>query len=353
MKPVRVLFLPQVDEENTNAQSLNTREVALRLDRQRFHCTFFYSRQPDKRLLDVANFRLVKLPARRTTWPILGEMLGAHDIVAYLDYSPASYLFLHVPKFLRKAIGVFHAEAPQAQIINPSRQLEILVNSAMSRCDVYTAITPYVARDLEKRVQRPVRYILPVGVDCQLFSPPPRRFNPEPTVLFAGTLIERKGPQHVLTAAARFPHARFRLVGTGRDGYDQQLRDKIKEMGLSNVALDGPKRQAELVEIMQQSDIFLLPSRLEGLPKVTLEAAATGLPCIVFRDYETPSVVDGATGFQVQSLDEMMDRLGQLLADSALCRTMGAAARELALEFQWDKVSRMWEEAYLDIAGRS
>jgi glycosyltransferase involved in cell wall biosynthesis len=36
-------------------------------------------------------------------------------------------------------------------------------------------------------------FILPVGVDTRLFSPPPERKHQEPTVLFVGTVIERKG----------------------------------------------------------------------------------------------------------------------------------------------------------------
>ena len=96
------------------------------------------------------------------------------------------------------------------------------------------------------------------------------------------------------------------------------MQERIVHLGLKNVKLDGPKTQSQLVDIMRGSDIFLLPSRLEGIPKVTLEAAATGLPCVVFRDYETPSVVDQVTGFQVNTVEEMMPALGQLLADRAL-----------------------------------
>jgi len=106
----------------------------------------------------------------------------------------------------------------------------------------------------------------------------------------------------------------------------------------------------ELVEIMRASDIFLLPSRLEGIPKVTLEAAATGLPTIVFRDYETPSVVDGVTGFQVKTTEEMMQALDKLISDSSLRRRMGQAARKHVESFSWDRVSRQWQKAYLEIA---
>jgi glycosyltransferase involved in cell wall biosynthesis len=351
MDKVRILFLAGVDADNTNAQSLNVREIVLRLDPERFDSTVLYERDPDARLKNRSAIRLLQLPARNKTFWLLREMLADYDIVAYMDYSPASYAFLHLPRTVRRAKAVMHVEAPSSQLTNPSRLLRRLYDGVQSRCDVYTAITEFVAQELQCSTQKRAKYILPVGVDTSLFSPPLQRANLAPVVLFAGTLIERKGPQYMIDAAARFPGARFRLVGAGRGGFEESLRQKIAEAGLKNVALDGPKTQLQLLEIMRASDIFLLPSRLEGIPKVTLEAAATGLPCIVFRDYETPSVVDGVTGFQVATPEGMMQVLAKLIADPGLRQRMGTAGREHTTSFDWDLVSRQWQSAYLDIAG--
>lgn len=351
MDKVRVLFLAGVDADNTNAQSLNVREIVLRLDPKRFQSTVLYEREADSRLKNRSGVRLVHLRSRNKTFRILREMLGGYDIVAYMDYSPASYLFLHLPRVLRRANAVMHVEAPSGQLTNPSRLLRFLFEGVQSHCDVYTAITELIARELQQSAQKNASYILPVGVDTSLFTPPAARTNATPVVLFAGTLIERKGPQHVIDAAAAFPGARFRLVGAGRGGFDDRLREKIAQTGLKNVTMEGPKTQLQLIEIMRESDIFLLPSRLEGIPKVSLEAAATGLPCIVFRDYETPSVVDGVTGFQVATVEEMMQALAKLMADGTMRQRMGAAGREHMKKFDWDSVSRQWQSAYLEIVG--
>ena len=351
MDKVRVLFLPGVDAGNTNAQSLNVREIALRLDPQKFHSTLWYEDEPDARLLSLPGIRLLRLPAHGKTLRILHEMLAGYDLIAYTDFSPATYVFLHLPRSMRQRTkAVFHAEAPEAQITNPSRASRFLYAGIFPRCDFYTGITEFVAHDVYNGLKKRVSHILNVGVDTSLFRPPSVRANPAPVVLFAGTVIERKGPQYLLDAAARFPNATFRLVGASREGFDEVLRQKIKQSGLKNVTLDGPKTQSQLVEIMRESDIFLLPSRLEGIPKVTLEAAATGLPCIVFRDYETPSVIDGVTGFQVATLEDMMQALGKLIADRSLRERMGAAARKHMENFDWNVVSRQWQSAYLEIA---
>jgi len=352
MDKVRVMFLPTVDAGNTNAQSLNVREIALRLDPERLQSTLLYESEPDLRLLGKPGIRLLRLPARGKTLRILREMMAGYHVISYVDYSPASYLFLHLPRKMRLgAITVFHAEAPLAQLVNPSLVLRFLFEGIFPRCDAYTGITEFVARDVSAR--KAVNSILSVGVDTECFTPPAKRENPAPVILFAGTLIERKGPQYVVEAAAQFPDAVFRIVGAGREGFEGILRNRITQMGLKNISLEGPKTQKEMLDIMRNCDIFLLPSRLEGIPKVTMEAAATGLPCIVFRDYETPSVVDGVTGFQVTSFAEMMQALKTLIGDRSMRERMGSAARKHMEKFDWNVVSRLWQNAYLDLAAAS
>lgn len=348
--PIRILFLVAADSDNTNAQSLNAREIALRLDPKRFVSTFFYEHAPDSRLENRPNIRLVKLPRRNRTLRILQEMLARPRLIAYMDYSPAAYAFLHLPAVLRrKTITVLHVEAPAAQLRGASRGLRFLYDGVAPRCSVQTAITEFVRRDMQSHGYSS-EYVLPVGVDTSFFVPPAIRQNREPVVLFAGTIIERKGAHLVVEAARQIPEAQFRMVGSGRDGFEEKLRQQVRESDLRNVQFLGAQPQPKLVETMQQSDMFLLPSRLEGIPKVTLEAAATGLPCMVFRDYETPSVIDGKTGFQVSTFEEMVDRLRCLIQNPRLRLEMSAAAVLHAQSFDWNFVARRWEEAYLKMA---
>ncbi len=231
-----------------------------------------------------------------------------------------------------------------------SPPLKFLYRGIAPRCDFYTGITERTARDFESVIHRKVLHILPIGVDHYLFSSPRNAASRPPSVLFVGTLIERKGLGLVLDAATRFPHVKFRIIGPGRDGFEQVILKRITAQGLRNVSLEGIKPQKAIARAMQESDVLLLPSRAEGLPKVTLEAAASGLPCIVFRDYETPSVVDGLTGFQVNTDAEMMDKLALLLDDAQLRERMGTAARKHAEKFDWNTVARIWQDAYLEIA---
>jgi glycosyltransferase involved in cell wall biosynthesis len=103
---------------------------------------------------------------------------------------------------------------------------------------------------------------------------------------------------------------------------------------------------------MDRCDVFVLPSRLEGLPKVTLEASAAGLPCIVFEDYRTPSVLDGETGFQVSDLESLASRLTELAGNEPMRLQMGRRAADHAQKFSWTPVCSMWERELLHLMGR-
>jgi glycosyltransferase involved in cell wall biosynthesis len=162
--------------------------------------------------------------------------------------------------------------------------------------------------------------------------------------------MERKGAHLVVDVAREVPQAKFLIVGAARDGFDEIVRRRIQELRVKNVTMIGPQPQGRMVEIMQGSDIFILPSHMEGIPKVTLEAAATGLPCVVFNTYQTPSVIDGLTGFQVANLPKMVRRVALLVQDADLRRKMGGEAIRHASKFDWNVVAPQWQQAYERLA---
>ena len=341
---IRILFNVRADAENYNAQSLNAREIALRLDAAHFESTLFFERSPDTRLLREG-IRTVKLPRRCKTIRILREMLGRYDFVVYIDLSPSSYSYLHLPRFLRRFTrSVLCIEGTSGNLDGVSTVVRKYADYVLRKADVRTAISQYVAREVQDLWGIKTDFIIPVGVDTKVFCPPTEWYHAVPTILFVGHLIERKGAHLVLEAARHFPQTRFRIIGHARDDFGHNLKLQPQRAGLANVSIEEPVPQAQLVKIMQESDILLLPSRVEGVPKVTLEAAATGLPCVVFDDYQTPSVVDGVTGFQVKKFEEMLARLQLLIQDHELRRRMSAAAVVHAKGFDWDRVAAQWAD---------
>jgi len=347
-RKIHILFNVFADAGSYNAQSLNAREIALRLDRDRFHSTFFLERFADTRL-EGAGVRLVRMPQKRRTIRVFGEMLGRFDLIMYMDPSPASYTYLHLPRFMRRSTRtIFCMEGPRGNFEGVSPTVVKYAFYVARHSDGRTAVSEFVARDARNYGGVQTDAIIPPGVDTKVFHPPGSREHAVPTVLFVGHLIERKGAQFVVEAAERLPEVRFRLIGSPRGSFGEDLQKKCKS--LSNVSAELPRPQSQLAEVMRECDVMLHPSRVEGVPKVTLEAAATGLPCVVFDDYKSPSVVDGATGYQVKTTEEMLARLNMLIADRSLRERMGTAAVIHAREFDWDKIAAKWTEFFERLA---
>jgi glycosyltransferase involved in cell wall biosynthesis len=103
---------------------------------------------------------------------------------------------------------------------------------------------------------------------------------------------------------------------------------------------------------MRKADVFLFPSVLEGHPQVIVQAASCGLPTVAMEKYRPDYVVNGETGYLVKSEGELSDKLGLLLSDQHLRLKMSAAAARYALQFDWDKVSRDWERAFVVAVGK-
>ena len=86
-----------------------------------------------------------------------------------------------------------------------------------------------------------------------------------------------------------------------------------------------------------RSDILALPSFMEGLPIVLMEAMAIGVPVVASRVAGTPELVeDGASGllFTPSNWDELGDRIERLLTDRDLYERVAELGKtKVAAEF--------------------
>lgn len=354
MKPIRLLVDSFADEDALNAQMSNAREIMSRLDPNRFHVSTFVLGQPDPRLVQRPNTRLIKLRRRRQTPRILSEFIaGRHDILFYVKASPAARLYLALrPKRIDRRIVIGTVESQSDLRNEPTIQPELirLWERTILRSDFLFSNSSSVKASLEKEYGLPSE-IVPTGVDTKFFSPAwDRPANPRVRVLFVGSLRPFKGPQLLIRAAAQFPAIDFVIVGDGIMA--SELDEWIRRERLANVELTGALGPSALRQQYREADIFLFPSSWEGSPKVISEAAACGLPVVARRDYCPETVADGQTGYLGGSDDELLTRLVQLIANPELRYEMGRAARANIERFDWDPITRRWEEIFMGLSNR-
>ena len=191
--------------------------------------------------------------------------------------------------------------------------------------------------------------MLTLGVDVALFRRAHWERRLRPRVVCAANVRAHKGPHVFLTLAKRFPGADFLWFGEG-ELRAPLLAQAVKE-GISNLSFPGTLAPGAVAREFSASDIMVLPSRNEGVPKVTQEAASAGLAQIVFGFYEAPSVVDGVNGFLVWNEREMVERLATLLSDPDLVERFGRAGTRMAEAWSWDVVAPQWEQRIANSVG--
>lgn len=153
---------------------------------------------------------------------------------------------------------------------------------------------------------------------------------------FVGRLVGVKGLDSLLAAVRRLapshPELRFLVVGGGR--LRPELEADVVRFGLKGrVVFTG--HRPDVPDLLQLMDLYVAPSRMEGLPMAVLEAMQAGLPAVATDVGGHPELIeDGETGFltPVGSVDALAARLAKLASDPALRVSLGAAARRRAEE---------------------
>jgi glycosyltransferase involved in cell wall biosynthesis len=159
-----------------------------------------------------------------------------------------------------------------------------------------------------------------------------------------------KGQSLIVDAAAGLaeshPGMRFVIVGDGRDG--PRLRESAR--GLAAVRFEG--RVENVGDYLAAFDVFLFPSRHEGLGSILLDALYFGLPVIATRVGGIPEVVeDGVNGSLVTPGDPGAIRaaLVELAGAPDRVARMAAANRERAAGFSAAVMADRYEAIYRSI----
>jgi glycosyltransferase involved in cell wall biosynthesis len=183
-------------------------------------------------------------------------------------------------------------------------------------------------------------------------APPPLSFDP-PRLLFVGRLVPEKGLDTVMRALPPlFAHApRARLVVAGDGPLRPRLEAEAVALGLAPyVTFRGTVSPDAVRDLMGETSIVIVPSRVEGFGLVALEAAMMGRPVVATAVGGLPHVVqDGATGLLVDAGDGQgfVRAIETLIDDVDTARRLGAAARQRALErFDWGQYVLAYDRLY-------
>jgi glycosyltransferase involved in cell wall biosynthesis len=100
------------------------------------------------------------------------------------------------------------------------------------------------------------------------------------------------------------------------------------------ILIERPVMHGEAMQLMAGCTMFVLPSRLEGVPRVVVEAMAMGKPVVASKINGTPYILEhGREGllFESEDVEGLAECMDQLLTDKQLAQTLGEHARERIL----------------------
>jgi glycosyltransferase involved in cell wall biosynthesis len=175
-----------------------------------------------------------------------------------------------------------------------------------------------------------------------------------PLLLFVGRLdVFHKGLDQLVSALATAPGWHAALVGSDVRGGQQTIMRSAQERGIgSRLTCVGPLHGERLEETFAAADLFVLPSRWEGLPMSLLEALSHGLPALVTPPVEQALGVAAAGAGWVAAPHEIGAVLRALATlDERHWAERRRAARVLAAQFQWPAVARQYATAYAACIG--
>lgn len=184
---------------------------------------------------------------------------------------------------------------------------------------------------LKKANRRKIHYI-PNGVDIELFAPPQNKRLKQPNkLIFVGRLEKQKnlfGLLEALNIVNKHIPVKITLIGVGT------LKAEISKFAKEHevdIDFKGLILHEELPNHLNNADVFVLPSFIEGNPKVLLEAMSCGLPCVVSNCEGNRTLVeDGKTGllFNPYNVEDIAEKIQKVLSDGELGGTLGKNARE-------------------------
>lgn len=218
----------------------------------------------------------------------------------------------------------------------------------------YIPLSCHLERYLREKIGVPESRISRIcnGVDTSVFHPSPEGRRQAPGCPFpdrrgqiiVGTVGRMHGVKDQLTLTKAFIRLldrrvefreRLRLVLVGEGPLRAESRVLLEAAGMADLAW-LPGERSDIADILRGLDIFVLPSRAEGISNTILEAMATGLPVIATEVGGNPElVVDGVTGALVpkQDPEAMASAVAAYLDDRNKILAHGNAALARVQEF--------------------
>jgi glycosyltransferase involved in cell wall biosynthesis len=314
--------------------------------------------------------RLVRLPTIRskhldaTIHSLLASIhavFGGYDVIHYHGIGPG--FFGVIPRiFGRRVVCTVHRLDWQAEKWAPPARallrLGELVSVHVAHCcvAVSTQLVDYVRAHHGRTAE-----MIPNGVESVVTRAPRMiaekwGLEGKDYLLFMGRLSPEKRVDWLIRAfRAAVGDDRTRLVIAGSYNATERHVDELRSLAGSDprIIFAGFVAGEEKEELLSNALAFVLPSRIEGMPVVLIEAMAAGCCCVASDIQPHRELIrDGVDGrlFAADDEDELVGVLRAVLADRQAVEAVGGRAQvRMRAHLSWDEVVVRTERLYQEL----
>jgi glycosyltransferase involved in cell wall biosynthesis len=169
-------------------------------------------------------------------------------------------------------------------------------------------------------------------------------------LIFIGSLAQLyKGLDTLLRALdhCRRRGLRLHLTVVGDGMYCSEMKELCSRLGLvDSVDFVGEVPSQSVADLLRSADLFVMPSRTEGLPRALIEAMALGIPCIGTNVGGIPELLSAEDIFQAGDVQGLASKISDVLSNSDRLTDMAARNAKVATEYTEEQLHSRRIEFY-------
>lgn len=244
-----------------------------------------------------------------------------------------------------------------------SRRGDLSKKILLKQANAITATSKYLAEETRKIAPAGTKiHVIPFGINCMKFiknCDHKLNKNRKIRIGFIKHLKPRYGPENLLYAMCKvtelYPDTEVIIVGKGE--LENYLKNLALHLGLEKkIQFLGHLSNEEIPKVLQNIDIFVMPSINESFGVAAIEAQAMEIPVVASNIGGIPeAVLDQKSGILINpnSTKELQESIIKLIENPKLRKKMGKAGREHVLsKYDIKKNAIEFENLYLRLANR-
>ena len=300
----------------------------------------------------IAN--LAEPELQRTSRPIALELVGdPHEVFApgVISHPLRSFFRWHFSSKLlaqcNRAVGVAYVTSETLQRRYPTRGMQASVSDVELGAEALkdgTFWIHYSSIELDE-----------ASISTSVHAP--RNSNSYQLVTVGSLAQLYKGTDILIDAVARCVNAGMdiQVVVVGDGKYRPELMKQAEQAGMAaRIRFAGHVPAGEAVrKILDESDLFVLPSRTEGLPRAMIEAMARGLPCIGSAVGGIPELLAQTELVPPNDAAALAQKIGEILENPGRREAMSIRNLTKSMEYKKSVLAERRRQFYEYVRSRT